>query len=153
MVDLTEISAVVAAAGVLVGVAYYILDMRNQGKMRQMDFIMRIPSLYLSKEIIQIFAAIRKTEFKNFDDFEEKCGVEARQVADFCETLGLFVKRKIVDISLVADRFDVSSRYEKLRPWLVERRKRDNNPRLYEWFEYLANEEKKYHQQQASKTA
>lgn len=94
MVDITEISAVVAAAGVLVGVAYYILDMRNQGKMRQMDFIMRLPSIYLSKEIIQTFATIKNTEFKNFDEFEEKCGMEARQVADFLETSGAVCQKK-----------------------------------------------------------
>ena len=29
MVDLTEISAIVAAAGVLVGVVYYMLDLRH----------------------------------------------------------------------------------------------------------------------------
>jgi hypothetical protein len=37
MVDITEISAVVAAAGVLVGVAYYILDMKHQRQVRQTD--------------------------------------------------------------------------------------------------------------------
>jgi hypothetical protein len=42
MVDVTEISAIVAAAGVLVGVVYYILDMRNQAKIRQTDLVMRL---------------------------------------------------------------------------------------------------------------
>jgi hypothetical protein len=30
MVDITEVFAIVAAAGVLVGVVYYIVDMRHQ---------------------------------------------------------------------------------------------------------------------------
>ena len=37
MFDITEISAIVAAAGVLFGVAYYILDMRHQTKVRQTE--------------------------------------------------------------------------------------------------------------------
>jgi hypothetical protein len=37
MVDITEISAIVAAAGVLIGVVYYILDMRNQTRIRKTD--------------------------------------------------------------------------------------------------------------------
>jgi len=41
MVDITEISAMVAAAGVLVGVAYYIQDMRSQSRIRQTDLTLR----------------------------------------------------------------------------------------------------------------
>jgi len=140
MVDITEISAMVAAAGVLVGVVYYILDMRNQNKMRQMDFIMRMPSSFIGKEVFETLATVARTEFKSYDDFEEKCGVEARQVGGFCEDLGLLVKGKIIDINLVAQRYEVSDIYEKLKPWIEESRKRANSPRLYEWFEYLYNE-------------
>ena len=42
MVDITDISAVVAAAGVLIGVAYYILDMRNQIRIRKTDLLIRL---------------------------------------------------------------------------------------------------------------
>jgi len=45
MVDVTEISAIVAAAGVLVGVAYYILDMRHQNKIRRTDLDLRLYSI------------------------------------------------------------------------------------------------------------
>ena len=149
MVDIIEISAIVAAAGVLVGVAYYILDMRNQSRMRQMDFIMRMPSSFIGREAFEALATVMKTEFKNFDDFEEKCGIEARQVSGWCEDMGLLVKRKVIDIGIVAERYGVNPSYKKLRPWIEETRKRNNNPKLYEWFEYLANEEKKYYQQPA----
>jgi hypothetical protein len=90
-----------------------------------------------------------KTEFKDYDDFEEKAGMEARQIGGFCEDLGLLVKRKLVDINLVTERYDVRNVYEKLKPWIKETRKRGNDPRLYEWFEYLYNELKKREQQQA----
>ena len=42
MVDITEISAIVAAAGVLAGVVYYVLQMRNQTRIRKTDLIVRI---------------------------------------------------------------------------------------------------------------
>ena len=153
MVDITEISAMVAAAGVLVGVVYYVLDMRNQSRMRQMDLIMGMSSSFIGREVFEALATVMKAEFKNYNDFEEKCGIEARQVGGWCEDLGLLVKRKVVDISLVAERYDVTTVYEKLKPWIEESRKRANNPKLYEWSEYLSNEEKKYYQQLASKTA
>jgi hypothetical protein len=89
---------------------------------------------------------VRKTKFKNYDEYEEKCGVEARQVADFGENLGFLVRKKLVDISLVADRYDLYGVYESLRPWIEEIRKRANNPSLYEWFEYVVKEMKKREQ-------
>jgi hypothetical protein len=146
VLDITEMSAIVAAAGVLVGVAYYILDMRQQRQVSQTEFIMNMPSTFLKKEMFETLATLRRTEFKSYDDFERECGLEARQVAGFCEDLGLLVKRKLVDISLVADRYDVNDVYEKLKPWIEEMRKRANNQRLFEWFEYLYNEVKKREQ-------
>lgn len=50
MVDITEISAIVAAAGVLVGVVYYILEIRHQIKMRQIDLLARLYSTMTGKE-------------------------------------------------------------------------------------------------------
>jgi xanthosine utilization system XapX-like protein len=44
MVDITEISAVVAAAGVLVGVVYYMLDLRHQARISARAFLL---SLYI----------------------------------------------------------------------------------------------------------
>jgi len=152
IVLLQTVSIAIASAGVLVAAIYYILQIRNQSKMRQMDFIMRIPSSFISREVFEALATVRKTEFKNYDDFEEKCGIEANQMSAICEDLGLLVKRKVIDISLVAERYNANAVYQKLRPWIEESRRRTNNPKLYEWFEYLANEEKKYYQQLASKT-
>ncbi len=151
VLGVTEISAIVAAAGVLVGVAYYILDMRNQSRMRMMDFIMRMPSSFIKRDIFETLATVQETEYRNWDEFEEKCGIEARQVSGWCEDLGLLVKRKVVDSNLVAERYDVTSFYEKLRPWIEESRRRANNdPHLYEWFEYLYNETKRKEQQRKS---
>lgn len=42
MIDITEISAVIAAASVLIDVAYYVLDMRHQKQERQTDILVRI---------------------------------------------------------------------------------------------------------------
>jgi len=50
MVDVTEISAVVAAASVLIGVFYYALQMRHQEKMRKTDLVVRLYSTWVSKE-------------------------------------------------------------------------------------------------------
>jgi hypothetical protein len=146
MVDIQTISIAVASASVIAGVIYYTFQIRQQTKIRQMDFIMRMPSTITSKEVMQTNVTLKKTKFENFDEFEEKCYVEARQAADFCENLGVIVKRKLVDISLVADIYDVGPSWEMLKPWVEETRRRANNPKIYEWFEYLYNEMKKREQ-------
>jgi len=149
MVDIQTISIAVASASVIAGVIYYTFQIRQQTKIRQMDFIMRMPSTITSKEVMQTNVTLKKTKFENFDEFEEKCYVEARQAADFCENLGVIVKRKLVDISLVADIYDVGPSWEMLKPWVEETRRRANNPKIYEWFEYLYNEMKKRQQRGA----
>ena len=58
MVDITEISAVVAAAGVLVGVIYYILDIRHQTRIRQTDFVIRLYSTFGSREFMESYGRI-----------------------------------------------------------------------------------------------
>lgn len=153
VVAIQTVSIVIASASVTVAAIYYMWQIRHQTKIRQMEFIMRMPSNFLSKEVFRTLSTVMKTEFKDYDDFEGKAGMEARQVGGFCEDLGLLVKRKLVDIRLVTERYDVRNVYEKLKPWIEETRKRANDPRLYEWFEYLYNELKKREQRQASKTA
>ena len=143
VVDIQTISIAIASASVVAGVIYYSLMIRHQTKIRQMDFIMRMPSTVASKEAMQGNVTLRKTKFENFDEIEEKCYVEARQAADWWENLGVLVKRKLVDISLVADLYHASLEWEKLKPWVEETRRRVNNPKVYEWFEYLYNEMKK----------
>jgi hypothetical protein len=132
-----------ASASVIAGVIYYAFQIRQQTKIRQMDFIMRMPSLSTSKEEMQIADTLRKAKFENFEEFEEKYYVEARKAADFWENVGVLVKRRLVDIGLVADLFNVSFHWEKLKPWVEETRRRYNNPKVYMWFEHLANEMQK----------
>ena len=146
MVDIQTVSIMLASASVIAGVIYYAFQIRQQTKIRQIDFIMRMPSTVTSKEVMQTDYALKKAKFENFDEFEEKYYVEARQTADFYENLGVLVKRKLVDINLVADLYSADLSWKKLKPWVEETRRRANNPKVYEWFEYFYNEMKKYQQ-------
>jgi len=50
MVDVTDISTAVVASGVLIGVVYYLLEMRHQEKMRKTDLVISLYSTWESKE-------------------------------------------------------------------------------------------------------
>jgi len=68
--DITSISAMVAAAGVLVGVVYYILDIRHQTRIRQTDLVMRLYSTRGSKEFQEAVKNVMTAKPENYKDYE-----------------------------------------------------------------------------------
>ena len=158
MVDITEISAVVAAAGVLVGVIYYILEIRHQSKMRQTDLVMNLYSEFGSKEFAEAIPKFMTLKFKDFKDFQDKyptdtfalseAGISYYMYCLFFEKVGLLLHRKLIDIKLVDDLFSIPIKqfWEKARSIVEGVRKETNLPQYWEWFEYLYNEMKKREQ-------
>ena len=162
MVDIIEISAVVAAAGVLVGVIYYILDIRNQAMMRKTELVTKLYSTFQSKEFAEATLKVWNLEFKDFDDFVKRYGPwysetevykAFRMVCLFFNGIGILLMWKFVDIEMVVKLFHVSAKttWEKVKP-LVEGGRKQTNTLLFDEFEYLYNEVKK-REQLASKTA
>jgi hypothetical protein len=156
MVDITEISAIVAAAGVMVGVVYYILDMRNQTRIRQTDLILRLQSDWRSRELRNSYEVVMNMKFKDFDEYAEKNPLwtgtpELRAIADvgsFFDSIGILLRRRLIDIEMVDEIFSfyVKTAWEKVKPF-VEGRRRELDPRFRKPFEYLYNELKKREQQ------
>jgi hypothetical protein len=156
VVDITEISAVVAAAGVLVGVVYYILDMRHQNRVRQTDLIMRLYSTWTSKEFSDATLRVWNLEFKDYDDFVKRYGPwfsetevysAFRMVCNFLGSIGILYREKLVDIKMLARVFglQVTVTWEKVR-LLVEGGRKQWSPQMHDDFEYLYDEMKKREQ-------
>ena len=159
MVDLTSISAILAAIGVFVGVIFAVLQLRDLVKTRQTDLIMRLYSAFVSKEIQEADLKVMTTEFKDYNDFLKKYGPLAtgkpihlaiRTVSAYFDGVGALLHRKLIDIDLVDELYAVRMRWEKIKPLVEGLRKHFNEPRLYEWFEYLYNEMQKREQQLAT---
>jgi hypothetical protein len=153
VVDITEISAVVAAAGVLVGVVYYILDMRHQARTRKTEMVMRLYSAWQSKELSDATLKVWNLEFKDYDDFVKRYGPwysetevysAFRMVCIFFDGIGILLLRKLVDIEMVSSilLMPITTTWEKVR-LLIEGGRRQLNPYLFRDFEYLYNEVKK----------
>jgi len=145
VVDITEISALVAAAGVMMGVFYYILDIRHQAKARQTDLIIRLYSLVGSKEFCEAFEKVYFREIKSSDDYLKKYGTvaEINQVMSVYGALGMLLHKKLIDVNIINDLTGrtVIMMWEKLKPlWKPFMKERG-----VEWdsFEYLYNEMKK----------
>jgi xanthosine utilization system XapX-like protein len=159
MVDVTEISAIVAAAGVLVGVVYYILDMRNQSRQRQTDMVMRMYLAMGSEEMEKARLRFLALKIVDYDDFVKKYGppfsAEPLQVWEdidkigwFYNGLGLLAHRGLANIELVEDflGYGVVIAWEKIKPLAYGWRKEYNMPKSFGWFEYLYNEIRRFQQ-------
>ncbi|MGA3192029.1 MAG: hypothetical protein ABSD73_05880 [Candidatus Bathyarchaeia archaeon] len=151
MVDVTEISAIVAAAGVLVGVVLTVLEIRNLVRQRQTDLIMKLYSDFDNIEFQKVWREVLNREAKDSLDYEKKYGLaEFTAVGMFFEGIGILLKRKLIDIDLVDDMFTTPIKWtwEKMKDIVLEARKVRNQPEILEWFEYLYNEMKKREQRQ-----
>ena len=158
MVDIYQISAVVAAVGVVIGVVYYILDMRNQDRKRQTDLVMQLYSELGSKEYVEAMPKLFLLEFKDYEDFKQKyspstfvtseAATSYSMICYFFEKVGLLLHRKLIEIELVDDLFSIAITgcWEKVRPIVEGIRKERNIPQYWEWFEYLYDEMKKREQ-------
>jgi hypothetical protein len=161
VVDIYEISAIVAAIGVLVGVIYYVLDLRHQTKMRHTDLVMRLYSDWGSEELQKAVGTVMRLEFKDYDDYVKKYGSSLTtdafagiwKVAWFFNGVGVLVQGKLADVELVDKLFGymILGIWEGLKP-IIEGMKKQLSPhareqRALEWFEYLYNEMKKREQQ------
>ena len=114
MVDVTEISAIVAAAGVFVGVIYYILEIRHQTEIRETDLAIRMnPWMNVSgSELTNAIATVWSLEYKDYNDFVKRYGpynlvnLEHRalhMIMNYFEGVGLLLKRNLMDVNFAWD--------------------------------------------------
>jgi hypothetical protein len=149
MVEITEISAVVAAAGVLVGVVYYILDMRNQTRMRKTDLLTRLYSTMVNKDWLEAWDKIDRLESDDLIKMRlEKRMADINLIYAFFDEVGVLLKKGLVDMDLVESLIHGHAirTWEKLKPMFEQGRKLRNDPKIAEGFEYLYNEMKKREQ-------
>jgi hypothetical protein len=106
MVELAEIQFayyMLAATGVLVGAIYYILSLRYNMKVREMEICRVSASDYASDQGMQRYAIMMTMEWKDYEDFVEKYGYShpemfGKWASQFFmwEALGTLLKRKII---------------------------------------------------------
>jgi len=154
MVDVYEISAVVAAVGVLIGVAYYILDMRTQTKIRKTDMLVRLYSRSTDSEFMDAIWKVLSMDVTDYQEYVKKYGALLTDspmsrafftTANFYQMAGALLLRKLVDLKTLYDIYgsrNPTMLFEKFKPLVLELRK-EVDPVLYTGFEYLCAELKR----------
>ena len=163
MVTIEEIQAIyymVAATGVLVAAAYYVLNIRNNQKnqelmlksqeqsfeTRQLQIFMNIYQTIMSKEFQRDSEEIlHKWEWTDTDDYLKKYGnhLDEHTIAAYImrtyDGVGTLIRKGLVNPELVYDLTYVMvlEMWEKFEAVLYETRRRFNAPQVYVDFEYL----------------
>jgi len=171
MVEFNTVLSFIQAAGIIVGVAYYIMNIRisqrNQALMlkaqeqqvetRQAQLLMEIYShLREDKFNTHYSRLMHGNDFIDYDDFQAKLNddLEFRAminyVCSFFEGVGVLVYRNLIDPQYVDDIMSsyVFQVWEKLGPFIKEAQTRSNRPELWDKFEYLYNETMKIYVQE-----
>jgi hypothetical protein len=152
MVDIQTISIAVASASVTLAAIYYVWQISHQIKLRKTDNVIRLSSFGTRRDFLEACSDIFAVEFEDYDDFVKKYGALFSKkpvpmsffiVGNFMERVGVLLKNKLLDISLVSQLMNVTDFWEKMKPVIEGIRKEENNQSYYEYFEYLYNEVKK----------
>jgi hypothetical protein len=159
---------ILQTAGILVGIAYYLVIMRNTQKTRELALNAQEQTLETRQAqlFMQLYSqwtgGIRKQwekmrlwEWDDYDDYMEKFGdleshMDVMTVGAFFEGIGVIVKRKLIEPSFVDDLFSgaIIRFWEKTHDIAMELRERLNYPQTYEHVEYLYHQIKPIVEQQ-----
>ena len=158
MVDVTEISAIVAAVGVIIGVAFSVIELRHLRKQRDTDLLVRImPWLNMSSSELQAeLMKIWNLEFTDYEDFVKRYGKPYSEgpeqrafvaVVNYLDGLGVLARKGLMDADLIYECWtgDVAHIWEKILPVVEGIRKEYKYPVLLN-AEYLYKEMKKREQ-------
>lgn len=115
-----RISAMAAALGVLVAAIYYIISLRHNMKIRELEICRFVSSEFSSEEGSKRYAAMMNLEWKDLEDFIQKCTysnpeVFSKYATQFVlwETSGFLIKKKVLKVE---DAYDLGG-YTAIPAW------------------------------------
>jgi hypothetical protein len=153
MIDIPTISAIVVAAGVLIGLFFTLLELRHLARTRKTDVIMRIYDRFSSKEMVEAISSIGQLKFKLLEPMPSEKLTGVVQVSTLFEGLGVLLERALIDVELVDSLFGPSldTLWEPIRPFIYSTRESLKQPFMFSHFEYLHNRLNDYRRENTKK--
>ena len=142
MVDITEVSTIVATVSVIIGVIFTVMEIRHMAATRRTDVIMRIYERFGSREIVEAMNKVGSAKFESLEDYRKKYGfTDITQIAVLFEGIGVLLEQNLIDINMVDRLFGptVNLLWERMEPVIQAMRKGLNEPFFFSHFEYLIN--------------
>jgi hypothetical protein len=142
----SDISTVIAALSVLVGVVFAVFQMRDAAKARHTELIIELnPALKVGvDDISEALPKIWSLDYTDYADYLRKYGDPVGDksyyaITEYYNGLGFLLHRGLVDLDEIEYLLSgtVSETWEKVQPVVEGMRRQHNIPDLCEWFEYL----------------
>lgn len=162
MIELSVIRDLVAIFGVIAGLSYYVMVVRNNQRTQRQQLETRQAQLFMNLYETWSTPGFRKRsnwvnqvlEYEDSEDFHSKYGAVAdpdafadwASVAAYYEGIGVLIRKGLINIDLVYEllRNSISITWEKMGPEFLDSRARGTgHPTLFSNFEFLYNEIKK----------
>jgi hypothetical protein len=162
MVEITlpVILQIVQTVGILVGIVYYLIIMRNSQRNQELTLETRQAQMFMqmqnrfadSMQDIPSVEVIQSIKFDTFEEFldlyhsDPTINKVMRGYGRFYENLGVLVKEELIEVRLVALMWGGPTRmyWDVLEPILDDWRVAFNYPRLWSETEYICKEVLKY---------
>ena len=154
MIDPTQLSIIrdiVAIIGVIAGLSYYILTVKNANRARKIQAINQSASLGQNMEVAKISLELLEMQWDDFDDFVKKYDstvnhdnyAKRSYFFGLLRRAGLNLKENVVDIDMTYKMLDGGypqiQMWNKFEPIFMKQRELYEDPLRYQWFEYLVN--------------
>ena len=150
MVELSVIRDLVAIFGVLAGLTYYILTVRNADKARKIQLLMQLREAQRDTEYLKGVIEVSEAEWEDYEDFKRKYHstinpdhwVKRFKMWNFMDGIGYLLKQNLIDMEsayhLMQGTYVIMSWF-KWGP-VIEKQREEMGPDYMIWFEYLADE-------------
>ena len=146
---------VLTGLGLTASIFYYSLQLRNQTKTRHTQLIFSVQGNRSNKDGLLRYLNTLDITWKDYEDFHRKYWLktDVDQLAEWYSFLtqfndfGYMLKLGITDIETMyqINYPSIVFLWEKFKPIIVERRRRDEYSQIeMQWFQYLAEELVKY---------
>jgi hypothetical protein len=162
MVELDTVLSFIQAAGIIVGVAYYILNIHNNQKNQQLQLETRQTQIFMqiyqqinTEEVYKSWAELVNVGKIDYEDYLKKYDstvnpdhfAKRAQIWYSYNTIGELLRQGIIELDLL-NRLSlgpmVITMWERWEHIIRKTRERERGPDLWEGFEYLYNEVKNY---------
>jgi hypothetical protein len=156
--DIPSISAIVAAVGVIIGVVFTVLQLKDLAKTRRTDLFIKVYSIWGSARFSKAARRFVAAEVKDYADFVKKQGpqtsietepsqiwLDIDLIGWFFNEIGFLVNERLVSAESVYRLLGywIILSWEKMQPLVYGWRSQYNMPESFSWYEYLYNEMKK----------
>ena len=167
MVEVTYqmVLSTLQTAGILVGIFYYIMTLRNAQRnqalslkaqehstdTRQAQLLMQIVNQWSQPGMVDARDQFMRYELNSFEDYmniwsDHETAKIFRQFLGWIEGIGVLVRENYLDIKIIAGLMggNVKGHWEKMEPYVMQFREEYPNPRHFIEWEYLYNTLLKY---------